>query len=98
MRNRNNAQARPEKRDTQNSSSKNVVKFRFDFEVITSSRDKDSDKLKESFKKEWKGSGEISAEQLSHFVAEFVGHTAKNVVESYTTHNENNDNDFEAVK
>jgi hypothetical protein len=96
MRNRNNAQARPEKRDIQNSTSKNTVKFKFDFEVIASERDKDSDKLKESFKREWKGSGEITAEQLSHFVAEFVGHTAKNFVESHTTRNE--DNDFEEVK
>ena len=92
-----NAQVRPERTNVQNSTSKNVVKFKFDFEVITSERDKDSDKLKESYKKEWKGSGEISAEQLSRFVAEFVGHTAKQFVESHTTHN-NEDNDFEAVK
>ncbi len=95
--NRNHAQVRPEKRESQTTTSHNVVKFKFDFEVITSDRDKDSDKLKESYKKEWKGSGEISAEQLSRFVAEFVGHTAKQFVESHTT-TRNEDNGFDAVK
>lgn len=90
-------QARPERTNVQNSTSKNTLKFKFDFEVITSERDKDSDKLKESWKREWKGSGEITAEQLSHFVAEFVGHTAKNFVESHTT-TRNEDNDFDDVK
>lgn len=93
-----NNQVRPDKKNIQNSTSRNVVKFKFDFEVITSDRDKDSDKLKESYKKEWKGSGEISAEQLSRFVAEFVGHTAKQFVESHITTLNNEDNDFEAVK
>ena len=94
--NRNNNQVRPEKKDIQNNTSKNTLKFKFQFEVIDSSSNNETKTLQEYSKREWKGEGEITAEALSSFVAEFVGHTAKNFVESHTTHNE--DNDFDDVK